>query len=238
MSSSTEPVRIKSVSVIVPVCNEPPEILRQINSLVDLDGVLEVIVVDASEPESKGNLMESLNPSVILIHSDIAGRAVQMNFGSRQASGDILWFVHADTSVPINAAQTISRFVTSDHPWGRFDVRFRSSVAKMRLVANMMNLRSTLTKICTGDQAIFVDRVIFEKIGGFPQIAIMEDIALSRKLKSSGSMVRVRTPVETSARRWEIDGYMRTIALMSMMRLLYWSGVSPTRLAKLYKQVH
>ena len=200
--------------------------------------MLEVIAVDASEPELKANLTDSLHPSVIVIHSDIARRANQMNLGSTQASGDILWFVHADTTVPINAAQTISNSVSDEHPWGRFDVRFRSRIVKMRLVAKMMNLRSALTGICTGDQAIFVDREVFEKMRGFPQIAIMEDIALSKKLKSSGSMVRVRTPVETSARRWELNGYIRTVALMWVMRLLYWSGVSPSRLARLYRQVH
>lgn len=222
----------------MPVCGEPPEVLRQVNALVALDGVLEVIVVDASAPESKSDLMDTLHPSAILINSNTAGRAIQMNLGSRHASGDILWFVHADTSVPDNAVRTISDSVSNARPWGRFDVRFRNPDAKMRLVAAMMNLRSALTGICTGDQAIFVAREVFEENGGFPKIAIMEDIALSRILKSSGSMVRIRTPVETSARRWEIRGYMRTVALMWTMRLLYRVGVPPSRLARLYGQVH
>ena len=236
MSHSTEFVQQDTVSVIVPVRNEPPEILRQINHLVNLEGVLEVIVVDAGEHQLQEELSDVLHPSITVISSDTAGRAAQMNLGSSHASGRILWFLHADTSVPVDAARIISESVTDSHPWGRFDVQFRSSAALMRLVARMMNLRSALTGICTGDQAIFVDHSVFVQVGGYPQIAIMEDVALSRKLKSRGSMVRIRTRVETSARRWESYGHMRTITLMWVMRLLYWAGVSPTRLARLYRQ--
>lgn len=236
MSHSTESVQQKTVSVIVPVRNESPEVLRQINPLVNLEGVLEVIVVDASERRLQSDLSDILHPSISMVSSDTVGRAAQMNLGSSHASGRILWFLHADTSVPVDAAKIISKSVTASHPWGRFDVQFRSSAALMRLVAKMMNLRSALTGICTGDQAIFVDRIVFNQVGGYPQIAIMEDVALSRKLKPVGSMVRIRSRVETSARRWENCGHIRTIALMWMMRLLYWAGVSPTRLARLYRQ--
>ncbi len=238
MSHSTESIQRKTVSVVVPVRNEPSEILQQINPLASLEGVLEVIVVDASEHRLQSELSDILHPFITVICSDTAGRAAQMNLGSSRASGQILWFLHADTSVPDDAAKTISESVTASHPWGRFDVQFRSSAALMRLVARLMNLRSALTSICTGDQAIFVDRNVFNQVSGYPQIAIMEDVALSRKLKSSGSMVRIRTPVQTSARRWENCGYIRTIALMWIIRLLYWTGVSPTRLARLYRQVH
>ena len=238
MSSSAETAQRPTVSVIVPVRNELPEVLEQINQLARLEGILEVNVVDASDPVSKQNVAALLDQSIKLIYTDIPGRAGQMNLGSENASGDILWFVHADTSVPDDAADFVSRSLSSHHTWGRFDVRFRSSAGLMKIVARMMNLRSALTKICTGDQAIFVDRAVFERIGRYPQIAIMEDIALSKKLKSSGSMARVRQPVETSARRWEKSGYVRTIVLMWVLRLLYWTGVSPTRLASIYRQVH
>ncbi len=238
MSHSTESVQQKTVSVVVPVRNEPPEILRQVNPLVSLEGVLEVIVVDASEHRLQSIASDILDSSITVISSNTVGRAAQMNLGSSQASGRILWFLHADTSVPVDAVKTISESVTASHPWGRFDVQFRSSSALMRLVARMMNLRSALTSICTGDQAIFVDHTVFTQVGGYPQIAIMEDVALSRKLKSIGSMVRIRTPIQTSARRWESCGHVRTITLMWIMRLLYWAGVSPTRLARLYRQVH
>ncbi|MDE0309802.1 MAG: TIGR04283 family arsenosugar biosynthesis glycosyltransferase [Acidiferrobacterales bacterium] len=237
MSHPTEPFQHQTVSIVVPVRNEPPQVLRQINALVNLQCVVEVIVVDASERRLQSALAEILDPSITLIRTETAGRAAQMNLGSSHASGQILWFLHSDSTVPADAATTISNSVTDSCPWGRFDVQFRSSASLMRLVAKMMNLRSALTNICTGDQAIFVDRAVFAQVGSFPQIAIMEDVALSRKLKSTGSMVRIRTPIQTSARRWESCGHLRTIVLMWMMRLLYWAGVSPDRLARLYRQV-
>ena len=227
-----------TISVVVPVRNELAEILGQLNQLVDLDGILEVIVVDASDPPHKPRLQEVIGKSITLVHSDVGGRAAQMNLGSTHANGDVLWFLHADSRVPDNAEALISKSLESNRSWGRFDVKFQSSAAIMRLVAVMMNFRSAVTGICTGDQAIFVKRELFEQVNGYPEIAIMEDIALSKTLKKQSQMVRVRARIETSARRWESHGYLRTILLMWMMRLLYWSGVSPARLAKWYKQVH
>ena len=238
MNNSPQSEHSCTISVVVPVRNEPAEILGQVNQLVDLDGILEVIVVDASEPPHKPRLQEVIGKSITLVHSDVGGRAAQMNLGSTHANGDVLWFLHADSRVPDNSATIISKSLESNHSWGRFDVRFQSSTAIMRLVAAMMNLRSALTEICTGDQAIFIKRDLFEQVNGYPEIAIMEDIALSKTLKKHSQMARVRTRVETSARRWESHGYLRTILLMWMMRFLYWSGVSPARLAKWYKQVH
>ena len=226
-----------TISVVVPIRNEPAEIIGQLNQLVDLDGILEVIVVDASDPPHKLRLQEILDSSITLVHSENAGRAKQMNLGSVQANGDILWFLHADSRVLDNSAALISESLEPDRSWGRFDVKFKSSAQKMQLIATMMNLRSAVTGICTGDQAIFVERELFNQVNGYPEIAIMEDIALSKTLKKHSQMARVRACVETSARRWESNGYLRTILLMWMMRLLYWSGVSPARLAKWYKQV-
>ena len=230
-----------TVSVIVPVRNEHPEVLEKLAALLDCDGILEVIIVDSSDQQPT---LETLNwlqksyPKFRLIHSNGIGRAVQMNLGEQHAQGSIAWFVHADTTVPNNAANIIKQSISPAQPWGRFDVRFNSSSPLMQLVASTMNIRSAMSGICTGDQAIFVERDIFQCIGGYPEIAIMEDVALSKRLKEIGRAVRVRTPVTTSARRWETSGFLQTIVQMWAMRTLFWIGVSPRKLARLYRQVY
>ncbi len=236
MANFAESAHQPSISVIIPVCNEPPEILNNINALIELDGIAEVIVVDASQDHLRASARKILQPTIQLIHTNQPGRASQMNLGAQSASGDIVWFLHADTSPPADAASLIRRSVSPASPWGRFDVCFDSTAQRMKLIAFAMNLRSSLSRICTGDQAIFVEQGVFRELGGYPDIAIMEDIALSKSLKRVGRMNRIRTPVTTSARRWEHHGYVRTIVLMWLMRLLYWLGVSPAKLARLYRQ--
>ena len=226
------------ITVIVPVCNETPEVIQSICELAQTQGVDELLVVDASNRQETIDNLENLqseHETVRVIYSNTANRAYQMNLGESHAQHDILWFVHADTNVPKDAPQIILDSISSQRPWGRFDVRFTNSTLIMRLIATLINLRSAATEICTGDQAIFVNRKVFNKLGGFPEIAIMEDVALSKKLKSFGNCIRIHKPVTTSARRWETRGYLRTILLMWIMRLLFWLGVSPQRLAKLYR---
>ncbi len=228
------------VSIIIPVRNESQKTIDQLRQLLDLQGVLEIVVVDASDQSNTIHALQQFtnsDPRTHLIHSNRAGRSFQMNLGAKQASGEVLWFVHADTTVPKNAIQLIEKHLTETRNWGRFDVKFNSTYKGMRLVAWMMNLRSTITGMCTGDQAIFIVRELFQRVEGYPDIDIMEDIALSKILKKIESVTRIRTPVITSARRWEEDGYCRTIGKMWMMRLLYYFGVSPSRLAKMYRQV-
>lgn len=229
-----------SVSIIVPVRNENQQTLYQLQDLIQIDDALEIIIVDASDQMVTVNTLQRLaadQKHVHLIQSERTGRAVQLNLGSAQARGDILWFIHADTAVPKNGIRKIRKKLANHHRWGRFDVEFNSSAYLMKLVAWSMNLRSSITGMCTGDQAIFVDRKIFELVGGYPELDIMEDIALSKILRKTQSAARIRTPVITSARRWEQNGYCRTIGKMWLMRLLYYFGVSPATLAKMYRQV-
>jgi rSAM/selenodomain-associated transferase 2 len=163
------------------------------------------------------------------------GRAAQMNAGAAQARGDVLLFLHADTHLPagfdaaVNAVLADAATVS-----GRFDVRLVPETPLLRLVAALMNGRSRLTGIATGDQAIFVRRSAFEAIGGFEPIPLMEDVALTRALKRHGGVACLRDRVETSSRRWLRDGPIRTILLMWRLRFLYFCGVSPERLRRKY----
>ena len=226
------------ISVVVPVYNEPPEILDNISQIASFNRIAEVLVADASTRLQTTESLEYLqksNGKIRLIDCQSPGRAKQMNKGAELATGDILWFIHADTILPDRAPEFVSRSIVNHCEWGRFHVRFSSSLRIMKLVAGLMNYRSWLTGICTGDQAIFVSRQLFFSVGKFPDISLMEDIALTKKLRKSSRPICIRIPVVTSARRWEKNGPIRTIMLMWKLRLLYWTGVSPDRLAVMYK---
>lgn len=165
------------------------------------------------------------------------GRAAQMNAGARTARGGVLLFLHADTQLPKDADTNIHRALADGaHDWGRFGVRIEGTGALLPVVAWLMNRRSCLTGIATGDQAIFVARRVFDRVGGFPQQALMEDIALSRRLKAVSRPVCLHARVITSGRRWDRNGALRTIVLMWWLRLAYFCGVSSARLARWYGQ--
>ena len=164
------------------------------------------------------------------------GRAHQMNAGAAAASGDVLLFLHADSRLPSEAMRLVELAVTGNrHVWGRFDVRLDGTDWRLRVVAAAMNLRSRLTGIATGDQAMFARRSVFEQLGGFPQQALMEDIELSRRLLAISRPACIQARAVTSARRWEARGVGRTILLMWWLRLAYWCGASPERLAQRYR---
>jgi len=164
------------------------------------------------------------------------GRAQQMNAGAATAFGDVLLFLHADTRLPDGAKGLIDAALTGNrHVWGRFDVRLDGVGWRLRVVAAAMNVRSRLTGIATGDQAIFARRSVFERVGGFPLQPLMEDIELSRRLRAISRPVCIRARAVTSARRWESRGVGRTIVLMWWLRFAYWCGVSPERLARRYQ---
>ncbi len=221
------------ISIIMPVLNEAEtlgECLRDLQALRAQR--CELIVADGGSRDRSAVLAAPLADRVVLAPK---GRALQMNAGAEQAGGSILWFLHADSRPPPDAARLIREaMAVSGAGWGRFDVRLSGRRPSLRIVETMMNLRSRLSGIATGDQGIFVRRALFERIGGYPSIALMEDIALSRLLKRHGRPVCLRQRLQTSSRRWERDGVWRTILLMWRLRLAYFFGADPARLARMY----
>jgi len=216
------------ISVIVPVLNEAADIREALAALAPLRARgHEVIVVDGGSDDGSASLAA---PACDRLLDSGRGRALQMNAGARAAKGDALVFLHADTRLPERADELILAALARAS-WGRFDVRIASRRPLLVLVGCAMNLRSRLTGIATGDQAIFVRRDAFP---GFPDIPLMEDIALSRLLKRRGPPACLRARVTTSARRWEARGVLRTIFLMWRLRLLYALGATPQRLARDY----
>jgi len=213
------------LSVVVPVLNEAAGIRAALEALAPLRARgHEVIVVDGGSSDSTADIAAGLCDRVL---SAPRGRAAQMNAGARAANGDMLLFLHADTRLPADFT------IPDSAVWGRFDVRIDGRHPLLKVVACAMNLRSRLTGIATGDQAMFVRRAVFP---GFPEIPLMEDIALSRALKKIDSPSCLRERVVTSGRRWEAHGVLRTIFLMWRLRLLYFFGVSPETLARKYGQ--
>ncbi|HEX6317824.1 MAG TPA: TIGR04283 family arsenosugar biosynthesis glycosyltransferase [Burkholderiales bacterium] len=216
------------ISVVIPTLNEARGIGGALGALAPLrERGHEVIVADGGSTDDTVRLARPLCDRVVECPR---GRARQMNAGARAASGDALLFLHADTRLPVDADamifEALRRFA-----WGRFDVHIEGSHPMLRVVGCAMSLRSRLTGIATGDQAIFVRRSAF---AGFPEIALMEDIAFSAAMKRRARPACLRSRVTTSGRRWEARGVLRTIFLMWRLRLLYFLGAAPDRLARLY----
>lgn len=218
---------------MLPILNEEAQVAACLGALQPLRGQnSELIVADGGSRDRSVALAGPLADRVVV---GPRGRAAQMNAGARQANGDILWFLHADSLPPPDALSLIRAALAGrERGWGRFDVRLSGRRPSLRMVEFSMNLRSRLTGIATGDQGIFVRRDLFERIGGYPPIALMEDIALSRALKRYGRPVCLRQRVLTSSRRWERDGIARTILLMWRLRLAYFLGADPDALARSY----
>ncbi len=230
------------ISIIIPVLNEEAilsHISEHLQSIKEQGH--EVIIVDGGSADNTLTMAHEIADTVIISK---AGRALQMNNGAAIASGEILLFLHADTFLPDNTIQVIldsyqkNNYLGKNHPdkhyWGRFDVRLSSSKLVYRLIESLMNLRSCLTSIATGDQAIFVEKKLFNSVGQFPEIALMEDIAISRQLKKIAKPVCIKQKVVTSSRRWENNGVIATVLLMWKLRLYYFFGVSPEKLNQLY----
>ncbi|MEQ6341430.1 MAG: TIGR04283 family arsenosugar biosynthesis glycosyltransferase [Gammaproteobacteria bacterium] len=220
----------RHISIIVPTLNEAHGITATLTPLQALrQAEHEVIVVDGG---STDDTVVHAAPLADRLVTAPRGRARQMNAGAAAATGDVLLFLHADTMLPLDAAAHIT--AGQSHHWGRFDVRLTGAHPLLRIVESMMNLRSRLTGITTGDQALFVERALFLAVGGFPEQPLMEDIALSRTLKRYGRPLCLRAKVTTSSRRWEQNGVCSTILLMWRLRLAYFLGADPARLARLY----
>ncbi|HUQ24674.1 MAG TPA: TIGR04283 family arsenosugar biosynthesis glycosyltransferase [Burkholderiales bacterium] len=214
------------LSIVVPALNEAAGIRDALAALAPLrERGHEVIVVDGGSDDGTAQLAIGLCDRVVVASR---GRAVQMNTGAREAKGDVLVFLHADTRLPSNADALVR-----GSPWGRFDVRIDGRHPLLKVVAWSMNLRSRLTGIATGDQAIFVRREAFP---GFPEIPLMEDVAFSKVMKRRGRPACLRDKVTTSGRRWESRGVVRTVLLMWRIRFLFAIGADPVSLARLYER--
>ena len=224
---------MNKISIIVPVLDEAATIKSALEALQSLRARgHEVIVVDGGSHDATIRLVGDAADRIL---EAPRGRAEQMNAGAQAASGDVLLFLHADTWLPDGATALIEGALADPAVvGGRFDVRFDSSRHLMKMIAWFMNARSRATSICTGDQAIFVRRAAFEAVGGYPDIPLMEDIELSRRLRARGRLAALRARVTTSARKWEREGPLRTIGLMWTLRLLHFFGVAPARLHRWY----
>ncbi|TRZ99873.1 MAG: glycosyltransferase [Nitrospiraceae bacterium] len=222
-----------TISVIIPTLHEEKTLPGTLARLRH-PAFSEVLVVDGgSRDRTLADV--ALAHSLTRVLNAPMGRARQMNAGAAAAKGELLLFLHADTLLPSTAAQDITHAMADTRiAGGRFDTRLVPDRGLLWVVGRMMSWRSRLTGIATGDQAIFVRRKVFEELGGFPDIPIMEDIAFSLRLKQAGHVAALHSCVMTSGRRWERHGAIRTIVLMWWLRLLFYLGVSPARLTRMY----
>jgi rSAM/selenodomain-associated transferase 2 len=221
------------LSIIMPVLDEGEGIGSALDALAALRALgVEVIVVDGGSRDATIQRARLRADHVVKARR---GRALQMNAGAETAAGNVLLFLHADTRLPDAADHLVlDGLARSGRAWGRFDVTIGRSSPMLALVASFMNIRSRLTGIATGDQAIFVQRDVFRAVGGFPAIALMEDVALSKRLKRVSRPLSLRQRANTSGRRWETQGVLRTVMLMWRLRLAYFFGADPDTLAKRY----
>jgi rSAM/selenodomain-associated transferase 2 len=224
--------RTPLLSLILPVLNEATTVVAQLTKLQALRARgAELLVVDGGSND--GTVVLAAAGADRLLDAP-RGRALQMNAGARASRGEVLLFVHADTTLPPDADALIRAAIAGGAVWGRFDVSIDSRHPLLPLVAAMMNWRSRWTGIATGDQAMFVRRDAFLAVGAFPEVALMEDIALSRRLKAVAPPACLRARVRTSGRRWEQHGVLRTIVLMWRLRASYFFGADPQQLAVRY----
>ena len=221
------------ISIVVPVLNEAealPSLLTHLKILEE-EGA-EVVLVDGGSDDATVPLAQQAGFRIV---DAPKGRALQMNAGAAPCAGEILLFLHADTRLPPQALSLLRERLRSPQVWGRFDVQIIGRSKLLPMVAWAMNLRSRLTGIATGDQAMFVARSAFLEVGGFPELALMEDIALSARLKRLSRPLCLRERVTTSGRRWDERGAWRTVRLMWRLRWAYWRGVPAAELARAYR---
>ncbi len=222
------------ISIVIPVLNEAEVLaahLQKLQTIRTQDH--EVIVVDGGSKDDSQCLAE---PQVDHLLVSTRGRALQMNKGAEVASGDVLLFLHVDTILPNDGiAAIIDRIKPGQEVWGRFDVCLSGNRRFFRVIETMMNWRSRISGIATGDQAIFITRHLFQRMQGFADIPLMEDVELCRRLKKIQSPVCLSQRVITSSRRWELGGVFKTIWLMWRLRLAYWLGADPSTLARQYR---
>lgn len=222
-----------SLSIIIPTLNEAANLPALLAELAPLQARgAQIIVADGGSTDASRDLL----PAAVEWLDAPRGRARQMNAGAAQASGSVLWFVHADTRLPAEADQLIEAALAGGrHCWGRFDLRIDGRPWLLKVVARLISWRSRLTSIATGDQGIFVLRSHFETLGGYADQPLMEDIELCMRLRQLSAPACIGTRLSTSGRRWEQRGVWRTIWLMWRLRWAYWRGVPAAQLAEAYR---
>ncbi len=220
------------LGIIIPMLNEATGLADLCEHLVPFARAgVEIVFVDGGSGDGSENIVRAAGFHVL---ASPPGRARQMNAGAAQSRGDALLFLHADSRLPEGAVIAVTEALRH-HRWGRFDVRIAGKPVSLRLVAALMNWRSRLSGIATGDQGLFMTRQAFEEVGGFPEQPLMEDIAICRALRAGGSPACLPLQVVTSGRRWETRGVWRTIALMWWLRWRYWIGAPVEDIAKAYR---
>ena len=222
-----------TISIVIPVYNEAkvlPHAFEMIHALSLSED--EVVFVDGGSTDATQRLIQAEG---FTCFKSSLGRARQMNHGAHVANSEIILFLHADTSLYSSNLSSIRKAYTEGFRSGRFNVKLEPSSISSCFISFFINIRSKWSKISTGDQAMFVRRDIFESLGGFKDIPLMEDIELSKRLKKLGKVACLTNKVATSSRRWEQNGLIRTVLLMWKLRFLYWIGVSPEKLAKMYR---
>src|SRR5262249_10621291 len=224
---------MSKLSIIIPVLDEGESIAATLDGLANMRTLgVEVIVVDGG---SRDATIQRARLRADRVISAPRGRALQMNAGAEKAAGDVLLFLPADPRLPSDADHVVlNGLERSGRAWGRFDVRIDGRHSLLLVVGALMNVRSRLTGIATGDQAIFGKREAFQAAGGFPPIPLMEDIALCKRLKRASRPLCLRERVITSGRRWERHGVLATVVLMWRLRLAYFFGADPKKLAQRY----
>ena len=226
-----------ALTIIMPVLNEAAGMAAALSSLTRfVNNGAQVLVVDGGSTDATVAIaLGSQPPAITVVHAG-AGRALQMNAGAAHANGEVLLFLHADTMLPSHADALVQRALAGGvHVWGRFDVRIVGRSAWLPVIAAMMNWRSRLTGIATGDQAIFMTRAAFTAMKGFTAQPLMEDVDMSRRLLKLSKPACLPMKVLTSGRRWDTRGVWRTIVLMWRLRFAYWRGTPPEKLAQLYR---
>ena len=223
----------KKISIIIPTLNEADQVEQQLVKLQMLrQNGHEVIVVDGGSTDDTVSLVVSLCDQ---IYESQQSRSIQMNCGARKATGKCLVFLHADTILPDNIIQSLLNINNIEEKWGRFDISLSGRHWLFRVIELFMNSRSSFTGIVTGDQVIFIGEKLFSKVEGYPEIALMEDIAISTLLIKLSRPIRIRKKVISSSRRWEKNGIVKTIITMWILRLLYFFGYDINKIARYYE---
>ena len=226
---------LDQLSVIIPTLNEADHIKKTLSPLqIFRDQGLEIILVDGGSTDGTCGMVV---PWVDRVASQSGGRGAQLGLGAALASGVWLLFLHADTRISSDALQHLLEAIQNQPhlSWGRFHIMLSGQGLIFRVIEFLINLRSSVTRICTGDQGMFVKRQVFESVGGFPEWPILEDVELSQRLRKVSAPVMIKTSIVTSSRRWETRGVVKTILIMWLIRLGFWIGMSPVRLHRWYR---